>query len=158
MISNDNKENLTSTVISIERKNHNHCANMTSKTDIPTLFCAKFQESLCLEFKSVDVGSTNTKQFRLYNPSINRKISIGIDKVPEKKGFVIKLGNNCLDDCVEIEPKKSALATVFWLPNCDMQIREAIILKLNKNASLKIILLGSAGLGNTQVHFLNIKC
>jgi len=118
-------------------------------TNIPTLICAKFQSALYLEFDSVSVGSSNTKLFKLQNPHQNRAIVVSVDRVPDKKGFYVTLGDG-FSQSIEIEPNGYTFAHVLWCPQFNMAIRESAYLKVDNLPVLQITLHGIAGTGNND--------
>ena len=119
-------------------------------SEIPSLLCQSFQAGLYLEFGNVQIGSTNTKLFKLQNPFTNRSVVVSIDKVPDKKGFCVTLGDDH-NQSIEIEPNGYSFAHVLWCPSKDMAIRETAHLKVDNKPILQIILHGTAGIGNNKV-------
>ena len=150
------KENLCSTGLMIfsppkaELK-----ASITSSSDLnrqlPSILCEKFQKALWIEFDTVLVKSTNHKQFKLINPNNDRPINVSVDKVPDKKGFSLSLGNSVDGSSVDIPANGSAIGTLYWIPQTDMAVREVAILKLNNSAPLQLSIHGTAGIGQVMI-------
>ncbi len=123
-----------------------------NKFELPVLLCTHFQSSLYLEFGYCEKFKPVTKKFELSNPNKSDKVVISVEKVPISKGFSVSLDENYdnKESQIEIEPSKSVIGTVTWIPNGDMTIREHIVLKLNGIPCLQITLQGSAGLGEVK--------
>lgn len=119
--------------------------------EVPSLLCTKFQPALYLEFDSVTVGSSNTKLFKLQNPHQHKMVVVSVDRVPEKYGFCITVGDD-FSKSVEIEANGYAFAHVLWCPQSDMAIRESAYLKVDNLPTLQITLHGKAGSGSNKVH------
>lgn len=120
---------------------------MTS--NIPTLLCSKFQGALYIEFDSVNVGSSHTRLFKLQNPNKNKSVTVSVDRVPDKKGFSVTLGDD-FSQSIEIEANGYVFAHVLWCPLFNMAIRESAYLKVDNLPVLQITLHGIAGARNNN--------
>ena len=113
------------------------------------LICAKFQNSLYLEFGNVPVRSTNFLSFKLQNPNPAKGVHIEIDKFQESKGLSIVFGAMGTKE-IDIGPSESAIGTVYWTPTSDMSIREIVKLKMDHKAPLQLTIHGIAGSGKVN--------
>jgi hypothetical protein len=114
--------------------------------EIPSLLCSNFQGSLYLEFNTVQVGSVNTKTFRLQNPNEKRSIQLELEKIPKEKGFEITLGPES-ENSATINPSSYIFGHVYWCPDRDMALREVVTIKIDGKLTLQVILHGVAGIG-----------
>ena len=118
-----------------------------------TLTCAKFQDTLWIEFGKVSVKSSNFRNFQLKNPQ-NKTITVAIDKLSDKSGIAITLGcpsdNTSTTACsssVSIKPFEQAQGTVYWSPTNDMGMRETVTFKMDDKTPLQMVVHGVAGTG-----------
>ncbi len=116
-----------------------------------TLTCAKFQDTLWIEFGKVAVKSTNFRTFQLKNPQ-NKTITVSIDKLSDKTGVTIMLGssmNNGIESqhSIDIKPFEMAQGSVFWSPASDFGMRETITFKMDDKTPLQMVVHGVAGTG-----------
>lgn len=113
-----------------------------------TLTCAKFQDTLWIEFGKVDVKSSNFRNFQLKNPQ-NKTITVAIDKLSDKSGIAITLGSDTTTtpSSVSIKPFEQAQGTVYWSPANDMGMRETVTFKMDDKTPLQMVVHGVAGTG-----------
>lgn len=116
---------------------------------LPSLVTARFQKTMHIDFGTVAVGSSSSKQFRLINPNESKSVTVSVDKVATDKGFTIILGNS---DTIEIAGGGNAIGTVMWNPTSDMSVSSTATLKLNDNSPMQVTMRGIAGSGQVTTH------
>eukprot|EP01038_Epipyxis_sp_PR26KG_P007565 gene7565-10306_t len=131
------------------KSSHTVESKLLTSESVPTLICAKFQESLWLEFGSVSVKSANSLSFKLNNPSKSKSVRVSIEKIPLSSSLRLYLGNS--EHEIEIGPTETKTGEVVWSPTENTSIRETLLLKLDSKALLQVIVHGVAGTGQKNV-------
>ncbi len=129
-------------------------SQIPSKLSDHTMLCAKFQDSLWIEFGSVSLGTTNKKRFTLLNPNDTKSVLISIEKIPTNMGFTLMFdAPHEEQQAVNVQPNQSCSGTIYWIPLFDVSLREIITFKMDERASLQIVLHGSAGTGQVWIKY-----
>ena len=121
-----------------------------------TLLCAKFQDSLWIEFGNVPIRATKALSFSLKNPLETKEIKVTLDKASEEKlekeGLTVTFGSQNVKE-ISIPASGTVSGTVFWSPSRDGSIREVAKLKMDGNAPLQLTIHGVAGTGQVRISY-----
>lgn len=116
-----------------------------------TLICARFQESLHIDFKSRPIGSCTRKLLTLSNPS-KKSILLTVSNSKLGKYGIFLDFNGLFVTEVNIPSESQVQGYVVWQPSNDFTMRETIVLRIDDKVPLNLIVSGIAGTGKVSLH------
>jgi hypothetical protein len=148
MLAGHNKENDVLTFSPTKRGPAPKSNNLVQEV-IPSMICAKYQNSGIIDFGNVSLNTFTSMQFRMINPNQHNSVKISIAKCPIDKGFTIMLDNKGSQEII-IEGNSKATGIISWTPKVNMAISEKIVLHLDTSGQMVIKLNGKAGTGENE--------
>ena len=121
---------------------------LSPEPDAPTLKLTHFATIPKISFGTVNVGSSKTETFVVFNPHPLSQ-TLEIEKCPTDKGFTLDLnGNGKSGDSEEsfvlIPPNDEMFLSIKWEPKESGSCREIIRFKWDNSLRLQVVVFGTA--------------